>query len=140
MKTKHVVAAIIRRGNRIFATQRGYGKYKDKWEFPGGKIEKDEAPGDALKREIREELNAEIRVGDLLVTVEYDYPDFHLSMDCFPAELEDGSEMRLLEHEAAKWLAHDELYSVDWLPADIEVLEAIKAKWNNRNGERICGN
>jgi len=130
-KVVKVVAAVICRDGKVFATQRGYGKYKDKWEFPGGKIEYTETPGDALKREIREELDAEIKVGDLLMTVEYDYPDFHLSMDCFRAELEEGSKMRLMEHEAAKWLAYDELYSVDWLPADLEVLEVLKAEWRD---------
>ena len=127
MKTVRVVAAIIKDGDRIFATQRGYGEFKDGWEFPGGKIEDDETPKDALAREIREELAANIVVGDLLTTVEYDYPSFHLSMDCFWAELADGSNMQLLEHKAAKWLSITELYSIAWLPADIEVVKAIKA-------------
>ena len=126
MKTLHVVAAIIRQGNKIFATQRGYGENKDGWEFPGGKVEEGESSKEALVREIREELAAEIAVGDLLTTVEYDYPKFHLSMDCFWARLKEGSEMKLLEHEAAKWLGPDELDSVDWLPADVLVVEAIK--------------
>ena len=121
-----VVAAIIRDGDRIFATQRGYGDYKDGWEFPGGKVEPSETPQDALVREIREELDAEIVVGSLLTTVEYDYPDFHLSMDCFWATLVSGSSMKLLEHEAAKWLTLSELDSVDWLPADIEAVNKIK--------------
>ena len=125
-KTIKVVAAIICRDGKIFATQRGYGEYKDGWEFPGGKVEFGETPQDALIREIREELNASIKVGDLLITVEYDYPKFHLSMDCFRAELKEDSHMELLEHEAAKWLTVDELDSVDWLPADIEVVKAIK--------------
>ena len=128
MKTIYVVAAVIRDGDKIFATQRGYGDYKDGWEFPGGKIEDGETPEKALVREIREELEAEITVGDHLVTVEHDYPDFHLSMQCFWAELNEGSHMKLLEHEAAKWLSPDELDSVDWLPADVMVVEAIRNK------------
>ena len=126
MKTIKVVAAIIREDDRIFATQRGYGEYKDGWEFPGGKVEPGETPQEALVREIKEELDAEIIVGDLLTTVEYDYPTFHLSMDCFWAKLVEGSEMRLLEHEAAKWLSLDSLDEVEWLPADVKVVEAIK--------------
>ena len=126
MKTIHVVAAIIRSGDMIFATQRGYGDFKDGWEFPGGKIEEGETPKEALAREIREELEADIIVGDHLVTVEEDYPSFYLSMQCFWAELADGSHMKLVEHEAARWLCFNELDSVDWLPADIKVVEAIK--------------
>lgn len=126
MKTIHVAAAIIKSGDKIFATQRGYGDFKDGWEFPGGKIESGETPGEALAREIREELGADIIVGDHLITVEHDYPEFHLSMECFWAELADGSHLRLLEHEAARWLSFDELDSVDWLPADIKVAEAVK--------------
>ena len=118
MKTVRVVAAIIRDGDRIFATQRGYGDFKDGWEFPGGKIENGESPAEAL--------DAEIIVGDLLTTVEYDYPTFHLSMDCFWAELAEGAKMKLLEHEAAKWLSIPDIDTVDWLPADIEVVKAIK--------------
>ncbi|MBR4948763.1 MAG: (deoxy)nucleoside triphosphate pyrophosphohydrolase [Clostridiales bacterium] len=125
MKTIKVVAAIIRDRDRIFATQRGYGEYKDGWEFPGGKVEPRETPQEALVREIKEELDAEIVVGDLLTTVEYDYPTFHLSMDCFWATLVEGSKMKLLEHEAAKWLTLDELDGVEWLPADIKVVESI---------------
>ncbi len=128
MKTIKVVAAIIRDGDRIFATQRGYGEFKDGWEFPGGKTEEGESSKEALIREIREELAADIIVGDLLTTVEYDYPSFHLSMDCYLAELAVGSELKLLEHEAAKWLTADRLDSVDWLPADIEVINAIREK------------
>lgn len=126
MKTINVVAAVIRQGEKIFVTQRGYGDYKDGWEFPGGKIEAGETPQAALTREIREELDAEIIVGEHLVTVEQDYPDFHLSMQCFWAELVEGSHMKLLEHEAARWLFVDELDSVNWLPADVSVVEAIK--------------
>lgn len=126
MKTVNVVAAIIRKGDMIFATQRGYGDYKDGWEFPGGKIEEGESPEDAIVREIKEELDADIIVGDLLTTVECDYPDFHLSMACFWAELAPGSDMKLLEHEAAKWLSVDEIDTVDWLPADIVVANKIK--------------
>ena len=126
MKTVKVVAAIIRDGERIFATQRGYGENKDKWEFPGGKVEPGETPQEALIREIREELDADIIVGNLLTTVEYDYPTFHLSMDCFWAEMAEGSELILLEHEAAKWLRIDNLDAIDWLPADVEVTKKIK--------------
>ena len=125
MKTIRVVAAVIRKNNRIFATQRGYGTFKDGWEFPGGKIEPGETPQEALCREIREELNTEIRVGELIETVEYDYPDFHLSMDCFWCEVVEGS-LELKEHEAARWLDKDNLYSVDWLPADIGLIGTIQ--------------
>lgn len=125
-KTVKVVAAIITKDNKIFATQRGYGDFKDGWEFPGGKVEPGEKPEDAIVREIKEELGADIKVTGFLTTVEHDYPQFHLSMDCFWAELEDGTEMTLLEHEAAKWLARDELDSVDWLPADVKVVEALR--------------
>ena len=124
-KTVKVVAAIIRDGNRILATQRGYGEQKDGWEFPGGKVESNETPEAAIVREIREELNADIEVTGFLTTVEHDYPTFHLSMDCFWARFAEGSEMKLLEHEAAKWLSIENINSVDWLPADIKVVEAI---------------
>ncbi len=124
-KTVKVVAAIIRDGNRILATQRGYGEQKDGWEFPGGKVESNETPEAAIVREIREELNADIEVTGFLTTVEHDYPNFHLSMDCFWARLAEGTEMKLLEHEAAKWLSIEDINSVDWLPADIKVVEAI---------------
>ena len=126
MKTIKVVAAIIRDNGRIFATQRGYGDQKDGWEFPGGKIEPGETPEEALKREIREELDAEIAVGESAGRIEYDYPDFHLSMDCFFCTLVSGS-LTLKEHEAAKWLAPEELDSVPWLPADLSLIERLKA-------------
>ena len=125
MKTVRVVAAVIRRDGRIFATQRGYGAFKDGWEFPGGKIEPGETPEQALVREIREELDTEIRVGDLIERVEYDYPDFHLSMDCYWCEVVEGH-LELKEHEAARWLSREELFSVDWLPADIGLIGRIK--------------
>ena len=127
MKTVKVVAAIITKDKKIFATQRGYGEYKDGWEFPGGKVEPGETPQAALVREIKEELDADIIVGDLLTTVEYDYPTFHLSMDCFWATFAEGSELKLLEHEAAKWLSLNNFYEVEWLPADMKVVEAIKS-------------
>lgn len=125
MKTVRVVAAVIRKDNKIFATQRGYGEFKDGWEFPGGKIEEGETPEQALAREIREELNTEIQVGELIGTIEYDYPKFHLSMDCFWCEIMQGG-LELKEHEAARWLSKEELYSVDWLPADVGVVERVK--------------
>ena len=125
MKTVRVVAAVIRKGNKIFATQRGYGEFKDGWEFPGGKIEEGETPEQALAREIKEELDTEIQVGKLIDTIEYDYPKFHLSMDCFWCEIMQGG-LELKEHEAARWLSKEELYSVDWLPADVGVVEKIK--------------
>ena len=126
MKTVRVVAAVIRDKDRIFATQRGYGEYKDGWEFPGGKIEEGETPEQALKREIMEELDTEITVGELIDTIEYDYPNFHLSMDCFWCELVSG-DLTLKEHEAAKWLDKNTLGSVSWLPADITLIDKIKA-------------
>ena len=125
MKTIRVVAAVIRDGRRIFATQRGYGEFKDGWEFPGGKIEPGETPQEALRREIREELDAEITVGKLLCRVECDYPAFHLSMDCFMCTLRSGT-LHLLEAEDGRWLASDRLHSVDWLPADLTVIEALE--------------
>lgn len=124
MKTIRVVAAVIRDGDRIYATQRGYGEYKDGWEFPGGKIEPGETPQAALVREIREELAVTVEVGELIRTIEYDYPDFHLSMDCFWCRIVNG-EPALREHEAARWLAPWELDSVAWLPADLELLAEI---------------
>ena len=130
MKTVRVVAAIIKTlstsGQTLFlATQRGYGAYKDGWEFPGGKIEGNETPQDALKREIQEELNMEIHVGEELMTVEYDYPEFHLSMKCFICTIASGKP-HLLEHEAARWLPIDELDDVEWLPADVCVVNKLK--------------
>ena len=122
-----VVAAIIRDGDRIFATQRGYGPYKDWWEFPGGKVEKGETPEAAIVREIREELDTEIVAENFLTTVDYDYPEFHLTMDCFWCRIREGH-LQLLEHEAAKWLPLDNLRQVDWLPADILVVNAIEAQ------------
>lgn len=126
MKTIRVVAAIIKNENCIFATQRGYGNFKDWWEFPGGKIEQSEDPKAALVREIKEELNTEIIVNDYLTTVEYEYPDFHLSMDCYWCSIKSGK-LELLEHEDAKWLPINDLQQVKWLPADIEVIKAIEA-------------
>lgn len=126
LKTVKVVAAVITDGEKILATQRGYGDFKDGWEFPGGKVEECETSSQALIREIKEELDADIIVGDLLTTVEYDYPSFHLSMDCFAARLASGSGIVLLEHEAVRWLTADELDSVDWLPADLGVVELIR--------------
>ena len=125
MKQIEVVAAIIHDDEgHIFATQRGYGDFKDWWEFPGGKMEAGETPEEALVREIREELSAEISVDEFLCTVEYDYPMFHLTMHCFLCSLVTEA-LHLNEHEAAKWLAKDELDSVDWLPADVKVVGMI---------------
>lgn len=130
MKTIRVVAAIIKATNEngepiVFATQRGYGDFQGGWEFPGGKVEEGETPQAALIREIREELETEIAVGELIGTIEYDYPTFHLSMDCFWAEIVSG-DLVLKEHEAAKWLAKEELNSVEWLPADITLIEKVR--------------
>ena len=126
MKRIEVVAAVIRKGGRIFATQRGYGDWKDWWEFPGGKMEPGEAPKEALVREIREELNAVIAVGDLIETIEWDYPAFHLTLHCYWCTLvSDG--LTLLEHESARWLDATSLSSVRWLPADRSLVEKIKA-------------
>lgn len=130
MKTVKVVAAVITASNEngekiIFATQRGYGEFKDGWEFPGGKVEPGETPQVALKREIMEELETEIEVGDLIETIEYDYPTFHLSMDCFWAEIVKG-DLVLREHEAAKWLTKEQLESVEWLPADLGLVDKVR--------------
>ncbi len=128
LKYVRVVAAVIRDKDKIFATARGYGEFKGWWEFPGGKIEKGETPEQALVREIKEELTATIKVEDLIHTIEYDYPTFHLSMDCFFSKLEEG-ELILKEAESAKWLTRDELDSVNWLPADKELIERIKERF-----------
>ena len=130
MKTVRVVAAIMKDINKekqsiIFATQRGYGEWKGFWEFPGGKMEEGETPQEALKREIMEELGIEIKVGELITKIEYDYPTFHLSMDCFFVEIISG-DLILKEHEDAKWLTKEELDSVNWLPADITLIDKIK--------------
>lgn len=125
MKCIEVVAAVIRKDGRIFATQRGYGDFKDWWEFPGGKMEAGETPQEALVREIKEELDADISVGELIRTVDFDYPAFHLTLHCFWCTLSSDT-LQLKEHEAARWLGPVELDSVQWLPADKEVLEDIK--------------
>ncbi len=129
MKKVRVVAAVIKAQNKqgepiIFATQRGYGEFKGGWEFPGGKIEKGETPQEALKREIMEELDTKIKVGELIDTIEYDYPTFHLSMDCFWSEIISG-DLVLKEHDAAKWLKKEQLNSVEWLPADISLIDTL---------------
>ena len=126
MKTIEVVAAIIREGDRVLATQRGYGEFEGMWEFPGGKIELGEEREEALKREIDEELAVEIVVEELVCTVEYDYPNFHLTMHCYFCSIANG-EVELLEHKSARWLAHDELDSVVWLPADVSVVNSLRS-------------
>ena len=130
MKTIRVVAAVIKARNEddepiIFATQRGYGEFKDGWEFPGGKIEAGETPQEALKREIMEELDTKVKIGNLIDTIAYDYPEFHLSMDCFWCEIVEG-DLVLKEHEAARWLTRNQLDDVAWLPADITLIEEIR--------------
>ena len=125
MKTIKVTAAIIQNGDKIFATQRGYGEFKDGWEFPGGKIEAGETPQEALVREIREELDTEIEVGELFDTVEYDYPTFHLSMECFLCKVKSGG-LVLKEHEATRWLTRETLASVAWLLADLGLIEKLR--------------
>ena len=129
MKTIHVVAAVIcdafEKKQKIFATAKGYGEFKGQWEFPGGKVESGETSRQALVREIQEELATKIRVGDLITTIEYDYPTFHLSMDCFWCEVAEG-ELKLMEAEDARWLTKDKLYSVSWLPADMTLIAEIK--------------
>lgn len=127
LKTLKVVAAVIEKDQKIYATQRGYGDFKGGWEFPGGKVESGETYSEALKREIQEELNVEIEVNDHICTVEFDYPTFHLSMECYWCKITMGN-LTLVEHEAAKWLSNDQLYSVDWLPADIEVVNKVVDK------------
>ena len=125
MRQIEVVAAIIVKGHKVFATQRGYGEWKDFWEFPGGKIDAGETPEEALCREIKEELDTEIAVGELFTTIDYDYPTFHITMHCYLCTIENGS-LTLLEHEAAKWLSLDQLDSVTWLPADLLVIAELQ--------------
>ena len=120
-----MVAAVIHDGGRILATQRGYGEFKDKWEFPGGKMEAGESREEALRREIREELDTDINIGRLLCTVEYDYPAFHLTMHCYLCSVVSGA-LVLKEHESARWLPAEALESVDWLPADLQILPIIR--------------
>ena len=127
MKQIEVVAAIIRKDDKIFATQRGYGEWKDWWEFPGGKMEAGEIPEEALRREIWKELETRIVVENLVETVEWDYPQFHLSMHCYLCHVESGH-LELKEHEAAKWLNKDELENVNWLPADLKVIEKVRCE------------
>lgn len=127
MKTIEVVAAIIKKDDKIFATQRGYGEFKGFWEFPGGKMEAGESPQEALIREIKEELNIDILVGELVDTVEYDYPEFHLTMHCYICTFQSG-ELVLNEHEESKWLTKKTLNTVNWLPADITLVEKLKEK------------
>lgn len=134
MKNIHVAAAVIKAKNEkgepvTFATQRGYGPYKDWWEFPGGKIEEGETPEEALAREIYEELDTQVRVEEQIDTIEYDYPEFHISLECFWCEILSGN-LLLKEHEAARWLTKEELFSVQWLPADIALIEKIQALLN----------
>ena len=128
MKQINVVAAVIVRNGKIFATQRGYGEWKDWWEFPGGKIEPGESPEDALQREIREELSIDIAIDCHLTTVDYDYPDFHLTMHSYLCHLKDDIQPHLLEHEAARWLGKENLEDVKWLPADVEAIKALNRK------------
>ena len=125
MRIIRVAAAVIRDGDRIFATQRGYGPFRDRWEFPGGKIEAGETAEEALIREIREELDTDIETGELIDRIEYDYPEFHLSMDCFFCTIRKGN-LNLKEHEDARWLSPEELDSVDWLPADLSLIRKLK--------------
>ena len=127
MRQIEVVAAIIVKDHKVFATQRGYGEWKDFWEFPGGKIDAGETPEEALRREIKEELDTEIAVGELFTTINYDYPTFHITMHCYLCTIENGS-LTLLEHEAAKWLSLEQLDSVTWLPADLLVIAELQNK------------
>lgn len=136
MKQIYVAAAIIIHGNRVFATQRGYGEFKGGWEFPGGKIEADETSQAALIREIHEELDTEIEVGELLETVEYDYPNFHLTMDCFICKVKSG-DLVLKEHQNSKWLTPGTLDSVNWLPADLGILKKIREYLQCRESKSI---
>ena len=127
MKTIKVVAAVIKRNNKIFVTQRGYGEFKDGWEFPGGKVEKGETKEEALIREIKEELDTVIKVDSYLDTIEYDYPDFHLSMDCFICSIVEGN-LVLKEHEDSKWIKKEEIDTLNWLPADLVILDKVKER------------
>ncbi len=131
MKTVNVVAAVIQSGDKIFATARGYGEFRGQWEFPGGKVEAGETPDEALKREIREELRVDIDVGNLIDTIEYDYPAFHLSMKVFWCSITSGN-IELVEAESAKWFGADELETVPWLPADLTLLKQIKSEIGKR--------
>ncbi|MBR6822184.1 MAG: (deoxy)nucleoside triphosphate pyrophosphohydrolase [Clostridia bacterium] len=130
MRTVNVAAAVIIRDGKIFATERGYGNYKDWWEFPGGKIEESESPRDAVSREIEEELGVSIEVGDRIYVIEYDYPDFHLHMEAFACTLS-GGEIELREHENALWLDRDSIDSVRWLPADEEMIGYLRDNWDD---------
>ena len=130
MRTVNVAAAVIIRDGKIFATERGYGDYKDGWEFPGGKIEENESPRDAVSREIEEELGVSIGVGDRIYVIEYDYPDFHLHMEAFACTLS-GGEIELREHENALWLDRDSIDSVRWLPADEEMIGYLRDNWDD---------
>ena len=125
MKTIKVVAAVIKRNNKIFVTQRGYGEFKDGWEFPGGKVEKGETKEEAIIREIKEELDTVIKVDSYLDTIEYDYPDFHLSMDCFVCSIVEGN-LVLKEHEDSKWIKKEEIDTLNWLPADLVIIDKVK--------------
>lgn len=136
LKKIHVVCAVIVDNGKVFATQRGYGEFKDGWEFPGGKVEKEETPEQAVVREIREELDAEIQVDAYFDAIEYDYPEFHLSMKCYLCHVRSGS-LKLLEHEAAKWLDRDSLNSVDWLPADLMIIEKLKKFLSQLQGDNL---
>lgn len=127
MKTIKVVAAVIKRNDEIFVTQRGYGEFKDGWEFPGGKVEKGETKEEALIREIKEELDTVIKVDSYLDTIEYDYPDFHLSMDCFICSIVEGN-LVLKEHEDSKWIKKEEIDTLNWLPADLIILDKVKER------------
>ena len=138
MKTIEVVAAIIRKGDKIFATQRGYGDWKDYWEYPGGKVEMGETPEQALVREIREELDTEISVDKFLCTIDWDYPAFHLTMHCYICSLHTEA-LHLNEHEAARWLGGDELSNIQWLPADYQLILPVRNELKN-NQYSICSN
>ena len=127
MKIVNVVAAIIIHDGKCYATQRGYGEFKDGWEFPGGKVELGETPEEAIVREIREELETTVKVDEYFDTIEYDYPNFHLSMRCYFCSIVEGN-LHLTEHEASKWLDRDNIYSVDWLPADLTIIEKLKER------------